>query len=151
MAQKLTEEDSYDILVYAAHHNDFFKSRHIASPELAAEVLARFESLKDDFPKGIIVSLVSYLNYVVSDTLLEQGWKSERIEATDALRKDLPGIAAAAGFEFIDFADTVEESVEREGTIFSPFALYCDRAHLSPRGNRLLAEQMFETLRRMTD
>jgi hypothetical protein len=149
VARKMAEQDRYDILIYAAHHNDFFESRHIASSDLAQDILTRFAALKGEFPNGVIVSLVTYLYYAARETLLQQGWRQERIEATDELRKDLPQIAAAAGFEFIDFTDTIEELVQRDGTVFAPFAIYCDRAHLSPRGNRLLAERILERLRLM--
>ena len=151
VARKMAELERYDVLIYAAHHNDFFESRHIASSELAEDILGRFAELKGEFPKGVIVTLVTYLNYAARETLLQQGWRQERIDATDELRKNLPGIAAAAGFEFIDFTNTIEDLVQPDGTVFAPFALYCDRAHLSPRGNRLLAGRIFETLRRMTD
>jgi hypothetical protein len=151
VAQKLAREDDYEVLIYVAHQNDFFESHHISSTELAHEALARFASLRAEFPRGSIVSLVTYLHYAARETLLEQGWKPEKIEATDVLRRDLPGIAAAMGFEFIDFTDDVEAFVQRDGTVFSPFALYCDRAHLSPRGTRLLAERIFEVFREMPD
>jgi hypothetical protein len=42
----------------------------------------------------------------------------------------------------VDWTDIAEEIREQEGTIFSPWALYVDHAHLSARGNRLFAERI---------
>jgi hypothetical protein len=150
-ARRMVRNDDYDLLIYAAHLNDFFEARHIASSELVEEVIARFASLKDEFPRGVIVSLVTYLHYPARHTLLEQGWRRARIESTDDLRRNMPGIVAAAGFEFIDFTSTLEELVQRERSVLSPFGFYCDRAHLSRRGTRRLSQQMFEVLLAMNE
>jgi hypothetical protein len=141
-ARKLSRTDDYEILVYVAHNNDFYEPRHIANPEKARRVLASFESLTDRFPGGIVVALITHLEYTGEDVLLSRGWRRERIEATDRLRRELPAMAEQAGFAFVDWADLVAEIRAREKTIFAPWSLYVDHAHLAPRASRLLAERI---------
>ena len=43
-------------------------------------------------------------------------------------------------------AEIVDEFMIRENSILSRFALYADHAHLSPLGNRLMAESVFKTI-----
>jgi hypothetical protein len=89
-----------------------------------------------------VVALLSYLEYTGADVLRARGWERDRIEAADRLRAEFPAICAAVGFPFVDWTDVTEEIRKREGTIFSPWALYVDHAHLSARGNRLFAERI---------
>lgn len=141
-ARLLSDREDFDILVYVAHHNDFYEPGHIANPEKARTIIAGFESLKDRFPGGIVVALLSYLEYTGADVLRAHGWQRDRIEAADRLRAEFPAISAEAGFPFVDWTDIADEIREHEGTIFSPWALYVDHAHLSVRGNRLFAERI---------
>jgi len=147
VARMLSDREDFDILVYVAHHNDFYEPSHISNPDKARRAIANFESLKDRFPGGIVVALLTYLEYTSADVLRSQGWERSRIEAADRLRDAFPAIAAAAGFPFVDWTDIVEEVREREGTIFSPWSLYVDHAHLSERGNHLFAERIHSALR----
>jgi hypothetical protein len=142
-ARMLSDGEEFDILVYVGHQNDFYQPSHISNPEKARKVLVNFESLKDRFPGGIVVALLSYLEYTGADVLRAHGWQRRRIEAADRLRVEFPKISAAAGFPFVDWTDIVAEIREQEGTIFSPWALYVDHAHLSARGNRLFAERIY--------
>ncbi len=142
VARMLSAREDFDILVFVAHHNDFYEPSHISNPEKAGRIIADFESLKDRFPGGIVVALLTYLEYTSADVLRAHGWRRNRIEAADRLRAELPAISAAAGLSFVDWTDVVEEVRERERTIFSPWALYVDHAHLSERGNRLFAERI---------
>jgi hypothetical protein len=123
------------VLVYVAHNNDFYAPRHMANPEKARRVLASFESLKDRFPGGIAVALITHLEYTGEDVLLSRGWRRERIEAVDRLRSAFPAMAEQAGFAFVDWADIVAEIRAREKTVFAPWSLYVDHAHLAPRGS----------------
>jgi len=143
VARKLSDREDFDILVYVGHHNDFYEPSHIANPEKARRVVADFESLKARFPGGIVVALLTYLEYTGADVLLAHGWQRDRIEAADRLRAAFPEICSEAGFPFVDWTDVAEEVRERERTIFSPWALYVDHAHLSVRGNRLFAERIY--------
>jgi hypothetical protein len=142
VARALSDRENFDILVYVGHHNDFYEPSHIANPEKAREIIANFESLKNRFPGGIVVALLTYLEYTGADVLRAHGWQRDRIEAADRLRSEFPAISAEAGFPFVDWTDITEEIREREGTIFSPWALYVDHAHLSVRGNRLFAARI---------
>jgi len=145
-ARKLSETDDYEILVYVAHNNDFFEPRHVSNPAKARRVISSFESLTNRFPGGIVVALITFLEYTGEDVLLSQGWTRERIEATDRLRDELPAIAEQAGFAFVDWTDIVGEVRAQEKTIFAPWSLYVDHAHLAPRASRLLAERIYRAL-----
>ena len=141
-ARMLSNREDFDILVYVGHHNDFYEPSHIANPEKARRIIANFESLKDRFPGGIVVALLTYLEYTGADVLRAHGWQRDRIEAADRLRAEFPAISSEAGFPFVDWTDITKEIREQEGTIFSPWTLYVDHAHLSARGNRLFAEHI---------
>jgi len=143
VARKLSEQEPYALLIYVAHQNDFYEPRHIANPDKARGVMADFETLRERFPEGIVVALITFLEYTGEDVLLRQGWRRhERIEAADRLRRELPAITRAAGFPFVDWSDLVDELRQRERTIFAPWSLYVDHAHLSPRATRLFAERI---------
>ncbi|MBW1845211.1 MAG: SGNH/GDSL hydrolase family protein [Deltaproteobacteria bacterium] len=141
-ARMLSDREDFDILIYVGHHNDFYEPSHIANPEKARKIIASFESLKNRFPGGIVVALLTYLEYTGADVLRAHGWQRDRIEAADRLRAEFPAISSEAGFPFVDWTDIAEEIREQERTIFSPWALYVDHAHLSVRGNRLFAERI---------
>jgi len=142
VARMLSDREDFDILVYVGHHNDFYEPSHILNPDKARRIIANFESLKNRFPGGIVVALLTYLEYTAADVLRAHGWKRARIEAADRLRAEFPVISSEAGFPFVDWTDIVEEIRDQEETIFSPWALYGDHAHLSVRGNRLFAERI---------
>jgi hypothetical protein len=105
-------------------------------------VLGSFATLRDRFPEGIVVALITFLEYTSEDVLLSQGWRRERIEAADRLRREFPAMTREAGFPFVDWSDIVGEIRERERTIFAPWSLYVDHAHLSPAASRLFAERI---------
>jgi hypothetical protein len=143
VARKLSEQEPYALLIYVAHQNDFYEPRHISNPDKARGVMAEFETLRDRFPEGIVVALITFLEYTGEDVLLRQGWRrQERIEAADRLRRELPAITRAAGFPFVDWSDLVDELRQRERTIFAPWSLYVDHAHLAPSATRLFAERI---------
>jgi len=76
----------------------------------------------------------------------EDIWVTQRvsrgIEAADRLRREFPAMAREAGFPFVDWTDLVNEIREREQTIFAPWSLYVDHAHLSPAAARLFAQRI---------
>jgi len=142
-ARKLSGQEDYALLVYVAHNNDFYEPRHISNPEKARAVLARFETLRERFPEGIVVGLITFLEHTSEDVLLSQGWRRRaRIEAAEELRREFPSLTRAAGFPFVNWSDIVDEVRQRERTIFAPWSLYVDHAHLSPRATRLFAERI---------
>jgi lysophospholipase L1-like esterase len=141
-ARRLSERGDYEILVYVAHNNDFVHPRRNSYSENAHPVIADFESLKSRFPGGIVVALFTALEYNADDVLLSEGWSRKRIASLDLLRRDLPPMIRQAGFPFVDWTDIVAEVRKQEKTIFAPWSLYADHAHLSPRGTRLFAERI---------
>jgi hypothetical protein len=142
-ARRLSDQQDYALLIYVAHGNDFYEPRHISNPDKARGVLSNFETLRERFPEGIVVALITYLEHTSEDVLLSQGWRRrERIEAADRLRREFPGMTRAAGFPFVNWSDVVDEVRQRERTIFAPWSLYVDHAHLSPRATRLFAERI---------
>jgi len=143
VARMLSDRERFEILVYVGHHNDFYEPSHISNPEKARRVIEKFASLKQRFPGGIVVALLTYLEYTAADVLRSHGWERDRIEAADRLRTEFPKITAAVGFPFVDWTDITEQVREQERTIFSPWALYVDHAHLSARGTRLFAERIY--------
>jgi hypothetical protein len=142
VAKARSEVADYSRLVYVAHHNDFYEPRHISNPEKARSILARFESIRERFPDGVVVALLTYLEFTGEDVLRSQGWSRDRIESARRLQAELPGIARAAGFAFVDWSDVVDDVRRRERTIFAPWSLYVDHAHLAPAAAKLLAQRI---------
>jgi hypothetical protein len=143
VARKLSDQEPYALLVYVAHNNDFYEPPHISNPDKARAVIEKFATLRDRFPEGIVVALITFLEHTSEDVLLRQGWRrEERVEAADRLRREFPAIARAASFPFVNWSDIVDEIRERENTIFAPWSLYVDHAHLSARATRLFAERI---------
>ena len=77
VARALSDREDFDILIYVGHHNDFYEPSHIANPEKARRIIANFESLKDRFPGGIVVALLTYLEYTGADVLRAHGWRRD--------------------------------------------------------------------------
>ena len=86
------------------------------------------------------------MKYNLRDVFLENGWSAKRIQKTHLLRGALPEISAGLGYEYRDWTEIVRDFMLKENTIFSRFALYVDHCHLSPLGNRLMAERLFDTI-----
>jgi lysophospholipase L1-like esterase len=146
VAHNLTAEDRYEALIYVTSQNDFMMSGGSYSAK-AKEALKEFAALKDKFSDRVIVLVVGYMEYMLHDILLEQGWLQSRIDRSHALFMDLPLIAQELGLEYVDSIKIFEEYMQHTGTIFSKAALYVDHAHLSPLGNRLAAERLYYALK----
>jgi hypothetical protein len=147
VARALSQEQAYEFLVYVAHNNDFVGEGKLLSSEMARDVISDFESLKGRFPGGMVVALFVALEYTAEDVLLSSyGWPHERVESLTRLRRDMAAITSEARFAFVDWGGIVEGIRAREKTIFAPWALYVDHAHLSPRGNRILAEEIYAAM-----
>jgi hypothetical protein len=145
-ARKLLQREDYEALVYVAHTNDFYKPRHISDPDIARAVIDELAELKGRFPGGIVVALIAYLQYTSEDVLRSHGWRRERIEAMHRLRREFPLMTAEAGFPFVDWSEIVAEIRAQEKTIFAPWSLYVDHAHLSPRAAGLFAERIRDAI-----
>jgi lysophospholipase L1-like esterase len=144
MAKKMSNSTKFAGLVYVACQNDFM-GRDDWIQE-ANEVLARIKTKSQRFGDNVIVVLHTYMEYSLRDIFLEDGWKQKRIEKTHALRSALPKICKEYGYGYSDWTDIVDDFLEGEKNIFSRFALYADHCHLSPLGNRLMAEELFKTM-----
>ena len=108
--------------------------------------MSKFASLKGRFSGGIVVVFATFLEYNARDILLELGWSPEMIEVTEQLREGLPGTTRELGFEYLDWSSIVTDYTKETGSIFQRFDLYVDHVHLSPKGNRLAAEQVYSLL-----
>jgi hypothetical protein len=146
VARRLSDEQTFRALVYVAHHNDFRdgKDYGVAPARSMAHELA---ALADRFEDGVVVATVPYLEWVTRGLWQEYGFPPGRIATSEVLWRELPGIVEGAGFRYVDGVALIESSVSAEGSVFAPLGLYADHGHLSPRGNRLLAERIHEALR----
>ena len=146
MAERLSRDRSWAGLVYVACQNDFMKAADWKAE--TDEVLGRLAALRDRFDGNVVVVLHTYMEYTLYDFFLERGWSRDRIDRTDALRAEIARSSEARGFGFIDWTDIVNEYLRTSRSVFAPFALYADHCHLSPLGNRLLAESLAATIGR---
>lgn len=149
LARALTERGRYDALIYVACHNDFMERHGVSYASQARQLMERFASLKPRVGGRIIVLLQTYLEYAARDVLLTQGWPARVLEGTDELRATLPALARELGIECVDWEELVQRHRLESGTILATFALYADHAHFSPLGNRLAAERLYDSLRRL--
>lgn len=145
-AKKLSEGDDYFGLIYIACQNDFMGK--IDWSKQGQDILTELNSIADRFNHNVVVMLETYMEYNLRDFFLESGWSDQLIENTHKLREDLPRIANEYGFAYGDWTDTVQNFMQREKSIFSRFSLYNDHAHLSPRGNRLMAGELFAMIQK---
>jgi hypothetical protein len=141
VARRLSDAQAFRALVYVAHHNDF-EDEDYYSVALARSVVQELAALADRFPDGVVLATVPYMEWVSRNLWQEHGFKRRRIETSEVLWRELPAIVRGADLGFVDGAALIEGSVKAEGSVFAPLALYADHGHLSPRGNRLLAERI---------
>jgi lysophospholipase L1-like esterase len=144
MAKKLSNENNFAGLIYVACQNDFMKAESWVGE--ATDVLTKINTISDRFNNNIIIMLETYMEYNLRDFFLDKGWSDKRIEKTHSLRKSLPKITAEFGFEYYDWTEIASDFMNKEKSIFSRFALYSDHAHLSPLGNRLMANELFSII-----
>ena len=144
MARKMSNNKKFAGLIYVACQNDFMQTENWIQE--ANSVLARVKSISTRFGDNVIIVLHTYMEYTLRDIFLENGWKKERIEKTHALRSALRGMSKEYGYRYYDWTDIVDDFMKGERSVFSRFALYADHCHLSPLGNRLMAEKLFKTL-----
>jgi hypothetical protein len=144
MARKISNNTRFAGLIYVACQNDFMRNEDWIQE--AHSVLKKIKSISARFGDNVIIVLHTYMEYTLRDIFLENGWKKERIEKTHALRSALPKISKEYGYGYYDWTDIVDDFLKVEKNIFSRFALYADHCHLSPLGNRLMAEKLFKTI-----
>jgi hypothetical protein len=144
MARKMSNNKKFAGLIYIACQNDFMRNEDWIQE--ANSVLKKIKSISTRFGDNVIIVLHTYMEYTLRDIFLENGWKGERIEKTHALRKALPSIAKEYGYGYSDWTDIVDDFLKGEKSIFSRFALYADHCHLSPLGNKLMAESVLKII-----
>lgn len=146
MAKRLSDEKKFAGLIYIACQNDFMDGKDWVVE--AKDILTKISTLSNRFDNRVIVLLETYMEYNLRDFFLEKGWSGENIEKTHSLRQSLPKITADLRFEYHDWTEDVRKFMENEKSIFSRFALYTDHAHLSPLGNRIMANTLFSIIQR---
>jgi lysophospholipase L1-like esterase len=142
MAEVLSRTQKYSALIYIACQNDFMAHKSKDWNQVAKATLEHFKIIAERFDNRVIVFLETYLEYNVRDVLLTQGWEDSRINQTKRLRAYLPEYARSIGFLYADWSDLVNDYRRSLKSVFAPFALYVDHSHLSPMGNRLMAEKI---------
>jgi hypothetical protein len=140
MANKLSKNKTFEGLIYVACQNDFMEAEDWEQE--AEEVVAKLKSISSRFGDNIILILHTYMEYNLRDIFLDKGWKKERVENTTRLRNKMRVAAGNAGFAYYDWTDLVSNHMKQEESLFARFALYNDHCHLSPSGNRLMAEKL---------
>lgn len=145
VARHLSDEQRFRALVYVAHHNDFRDGKDYGLTP-ARSMAHELSALADRFEEGVVVASVPYLEWVTRGLWQEYGFPPGRIATSEVLWRELPGIVAGVGFRYVDGVALIESSVKAEGSVFAPLGFYADHGHLSPRGNRLLAERIHEAL-----
>lgn len=136
-----------DALIYVASTNDFDGNSESELLQSATSLFARLASLRSLAGNRVVVMLTGYLEYAVRDVIdgKKHGWYGAWIH-TDYLRRELPAIARQFVFDFIDVNGLVDATVQDDGSIFSPFAMFVDHVHLSRRGHGIAAAALRESL-----
>ena len=86
------------------------------------------------------------MEYNLRDIFLDNGWSKKKIGKTHQLRQAMPELCKTNDFAYYDWTDIVEDYRVQEKSFLSGFALYADHVHLSPLGNRLLAEKLYNII-----
>ena len=140
-ALRMSRESQFAGLIYTACQNDFGYSTEAA--EAALEGLA---TIADRFDEHVIVTFHSYLEYSMRDLFLQKGLSPKRLKQTAALGETIKRVSAENGFECIDWADLVSSYRGEQKSLFAGLALYADHCHMSPLGNRVMAERLHAIL-----
>jgi len=149
MAKRESERTSHAALVYVACQNDFMNRAGVSYLDQATELLTSLVALKPAFSQKIVVLLTPYMEYVLDDVLLKDGWWREMVAETDQLRRGLPALCAQLDLECRDLTDVFADYTRQTGSAFARFGLYVDDAHLSSFGNQRAAETIYNALRQI--
>lgn len=143
-AARHTAARPYHAIVYIACQNDFMQG-----DDWTAEARTVCTTLRDvgrQHTVPITVILHTYMEYNLRDIFADAKWSPDRLRRTDQLRHDLPAICRELDIAYADFTEVVDAYRRERRSPFAPFALYVDHCHLSPEGNRLLAQQTLDTI-----
>jgi len=146
MANRLSRDRDFDVLVYVACQNDFMENEDWDSE--AGQVLTDLHALSDRFNDNVFVVLHTFMPYNLQDVFMEKGWSAEVNGKTHALRRQFEAVSTRYEINYIDWSGLVKEFVISQQSIFSGFGLYVDSCHLSPTGNQLMAAKLFSSLQR---
>ena len=143
-AKQLSQKYDFAGLIYVACQNDFHKAKDWASE--ARDVLTKIKTISNRFDQNVIVILETYMEYTLRDIFLDDGWSRKKIKKTNQLRQAMPQLCKNKDFAYYDWTDIVEDYRVKEKSFLSGFALYADHVHLSPLGNRILADKLYEII-----
>ena len=129
----------FDALVYLSSQNDFMKDRERAYEDVAEEVYSGMGALRYGFRGKMVTLQVSYLEFIVPDLLLAEGWSEKEMGRSEQRYEALPDIARRHRSAYVHWLELVRDTVRDNRSIFSRFALYVNYGHLSPEGSRLVA------------
>ncbi len=129
----------FDALVYLSSQNDFMEDRERSYEAVAEEVYSGMAALRVGFSGKMVTLQVSYLEFIVPDFLLAEGWSEKKMRRSQQLYEALPDIARRHGFAYVDWRELVRDAVRDNRSIFASAALYVDHGHLSPEGSRFVA------------
>jgi lysophospholipase L1-like esterase len=143
-ARQLSHKYDFEGLIYVACQNDYHGAKDWISE--ARDVLAKIKSISNRFDHNVIIIFQTYMEYNLRDIFLYDGWSKKKIDKTHQLRQAMPELCKNNDFVYYDWSDMVEDYRVQEKSFLSGFALYADHVHLSPLGNRLLAEKLFDII-----
>lgn len=137
VSSKLTNIYNFSTLIYIACQNDF-KPKHDWT-FMPDDIFTRFKSLSDNFGFKVIIVLHTYMEYNFNDIFGQE----EYHKFIANLRYLVRNQCEEYDFSFYDWTDLVSNFRNKSKSVFSGFALYADHCHLSPLGNQLLADEIF--------
>jgi lysophospholipase L1-like esterase len=143
-AMQLSQKYDFGGLIYIACQNDFHEAKDWIFE--ARDVLTKIKSISNRFDNNVIVILQTYMEYNLRDIFLDKGWSKEKIDKTHQLRQAMPELCKNNGFGYYDWTDIVKDYMDQEKSLLSRFALYVDHVHLSPLGNRLMSEKLYDII-----
>ncbi len=138
------------LLVYIACQNDFHGTtsggQKFFDTESMRSWIAAFQKLEDEGAYAqVIVVLETYLEYSFDNFFAE--WDAQRIASIREGLDAFDSLTDELGIDALNWNDLVEAYNSEQGTLFAGVGLYVDHVHLSPRGNRLLAEAVVAKIR----
>lgn len=146
-ARKHGSQQRFDTLIYVAFHNDFMLDADTAYADVLDEIFLGFRDVSHLFPKGVAIVLHTLMEYNVQHMLA--GWSTSVVKQTDEMRIRGRETAENLGFGYFDMTDRIRASAREAGSIFEVFSFYVDHAHLSPKGNAVLAHELLNLLREL--
>lgn len=131
------------VLVYLACQNDFHAKNgagiKIFDQELLRETLAKFRQLEaDGVYRQVVVVLETYLQFSFYRFFNE--WEPERIASIREGHALFDSLTAELGLAAVNWDSLLRDYNRKQESLYAGVALYVDHVHLSPLGNRLMAE-----------